>query len=600
VLATNTLDANAKLDHLSRIDDTTAIKDPAGLGHALRNADPVNTLLGLVLLRASHSCGEAIVLALTLLDAVGAVVFTAGLDVEAVQRVMGLDISTLDKVLVESEELVGTGGGALERTRVGLGVGLAANGLGLDGRCRGGRGRRLVAELVELSSNDDGGTGLASIVGIAVDSDVVSLSEGSEELLDLSLDNQRVTAGIEDSHLTGALLKKGLDHLKSGSLTGIGGVLLESKAKNGNLLANEGVVEALDDTVGETVTGILVHLDNLAPVLSDLGKTHGLSKVDEVENILLEATATETNTSHQELVTNTGVNTDSTGNLIDISASLLANSGDGVDGGDTLSQHRVGNKLSELGRPDVGGQNALARNPGVVNLDESLGSSLTGGGRSRTDQDTVRVEEIVDGGTGSQELGVGENLEMDTRAVHVKSISDKLGSSARNSRLLDNDGTLAGVLSNDAGDSLESGHISGAAGTNTTVLGGSVNGNQDNIGLANVLGNVGGEEQVGLALSNGDLAVLSRGTLTISGRLIGDLGRSATITGNSDDIVQTGLVDRGVAGVPTANAGGVSVDDSNLNVRVLESDDSSGRATNVTSTNTADAADLNGGLLSTV
>jgi hypothetical protein len=420
VLATNTLDANAKLDHLSRVDDTTAIKDPAGLGHTFRNADPVDTLLGLVLLRATHSCGEASVLALTLLDAVRAVVFTAGLDVEPVQRVMGLDIRALNQVLVEGEELVGTGGGVLERTRVGLGVGLAANGLGLDSRRRGGRGRRLVAELVELSSNDDGGTGLASVVGIAVDSDVVSLSEGSEELLDLGLDNQRVTAGIEDSHLTGALLKEGLDHLKSGSLTGIGGVLLESKTKNGNLLANKGVVEALDDTVRETITGVLVHLNNLAPVLSDLGKTHGLSEVDEVENILLEATATEADTSHQELVTNTGVNTDSTGDLIDISASLLADGGDGVDGGDTLSQHRVGNKLSELGRPDVGGQNALARNPSVVNLDESLSSSLTGGGRSRTDQDTVRVEEIIDGGTGSQELGVGENLEMDTRAVHVK------------------------------------------------------------------------------------------------------------------------------------------------------------------------------------
>jgi hypothetical protein len=418
VLATNALDADAQLDHLPRVDDTTAIKDPAGLGHALRDTDPVDTLLGLVLLGASHTSGEARLLALALLDAVGAVVLAAGLGVEAIERVLRLGTRTVDKVLMKGKKLVGAGGGLLERTGVGLGVGLATNGLGLDRRRRSGRGRRLVAELVELSSDDDGGTGVTGVVGVAVDGDVVALGEGTKELLDLGLDNQRITARVEDGNLAGALLKESLDHLKSRGLTGIGGVLLEGKTENGNLLANKSVVEALDDTVGETVTGVLVHLDNLSPVLGNLGKTHSLSKVDKVENILLEATATETDTSHQELVTNTGVNTNGTGNLVNIGTSLLANGGDGVDGRDTLSQHRVGNELGELRRPNVGGQNALARDPGVVDLGESLSSSLTGGGRSGTDKDAVRVEKIVDGGTGSQELGVGENLEVNTRAVH--------------------------------------------------------------------------------------------------------------------------------------------------------------------------------------
>jgi hypothetical protein len=419
VLATDTLDADAELDHLPRVDDTTAIKDPSRLGHALRDADPVNTLLGLVLLRASHTSGKAALLALALLDAVRAVVLTVGLDVEALEGVMGGNIGSLDEMLVESEELVGAAT-LLEGTGVRLGVGLTANGLGLDGGLRSRRRRRLVTELVELSSDDDGGTLLAGVVGIAVDGDVVALGKGTEKLLDLRLDNQRVTARVKDSDLTRALLEESLDHLKSGSLTGIGGVLLEGKSEDGDLLANQGVVEALDDTVGEAVTGVLVHLDDLAPVLSDLGETHGLGKVDEVENILLEAAAPETDTSHQELVTNTGVNTDGLGDLIDISTSLLTDGGDGVDGRNTLGQHGVGNELGKLGRPHVGGQDTLARNPGVVNLDKSLSSPLTGGGRSRTDQNTVRIEEIVDSGTGSQELGVGENLEVNTGAVHVE------------------------------------------------------------------------------------------------------------------------------------------------------------------------------------
>lgn len=354
MLATDTLDADAQLDHLPRIDDTTAIKDPARLGHALGDADPVNTLLGLVLLGASHTSGKAALLALTLLDAVRAVVITVGLDVEAIEGILGGDIRSLDEMLVESEELVGAAT-LLEGTGVSLGVGLAANGLGLDGRLGSRRRRGLVAELVELSSDNDGGTLLAGVVGVAVDGDVVALGKGAEKLLDLRLDNQRVTAGVKDGDLTGTLLEEGLDHLKSGSLTGIGGVLLEGKAEDSNLLANKGVVEALDDTVGETVTSVLVHLDDLAPVLGDLRKTHGLGEVDEVENILLEAAATETDTGHQELVANTGVHTDGLGDLIDISTGLLADGGDGVDRRNTLGQHRVGNELGKLGRPDVGG-----------------------------------------------------------------------------------------------------------------------------------------------------------------------------------------------------------------------------------------------------
>lgn len=130
------------------------------------------------------------------------------------------------------------------------------------------------------------------------------------------------------------------------------------------------------------------------------------------------------------------------------------------------------------------------------------------------------------------------------------------------------------MLSNDTGNGLESSHVSSAAGTNTTVLGGGVDGDEDNVGLADVLGNVGGEEQVGLALSNSDLAILSSRALVVGGGLVGDGGSTATVTGDTDDIVQTGLVDRRVLGVPATNASGVSVNDGDLNVGVLESDDS--------------------------
>ena len=90
------------------------------------------------------------------------------------------------------------------------------------------------------------------------------------------------------------------------------------------------------------------------------------------------------------------------------------------------------------------------------------------------------------------------------------SIGHKLGSAAGDSALLDDNGTLASVLGNNTSDSLKGRHVGGAASTNTTVLGGRVDSNKDNVGLADALGHVGGEEQVsrpcgdvGLALGAG-------------------------------------------------------------------------------------------------
>lgn len=440
MLATHTLDADAQLDHLARVNHTSAVEDPARLGHGAGDAHPVDTLLGLVLLGAAHTSSEASILALALLDAVGAVVSAAGLDVESVEGILSANVGSLDKVLVEGEEVVRGGNGVLERSGVGLGVGLAAEHLGGDASGSGRRsGRGRVAELVELGGDDNGGAAVASIVGIAVNHDVVAGDKGAEKLLDLLLDNEGVAAGVEDGNLARSLLEEGLDHLQGGSLTGVGGVLLEGVAKNGNLLANEGVVEALDDTVGESVTSVLVHLDDLSPVLADLRETHGISQVDQVEDILLEAAATETDTSHQELVSDTGIDTDSASDLIDISAGLLANSGDGVDAGNTLSKHGVGNQLGELRRPDIGGQDALPGNPGSVNVDKGLGGLLARGSGSGTDKDSVGVEQIVDGGTGSQELGVGENFEVDARPVHGELIAQVSGVLSRKLNKFRND-----------------------------------------------------------------------------------------------------------------------------------------------------------------
>lgn len=86
--------------------------------------------------------------------------------------------------------------------------------------------------------------------------------------------------------------------------------------------------------------------------------------------------------------------------------------------------------------------------------------------------------------------------------VATYSVCHQLGSSARNGALLDNDGALASVLGHKAGDGFKGSHISSAASANTALLGGGIYSYEDDVGLGNVAGNVGAEEEVGLSSSN--------------------------------------------------------------------------------------------------
>lgn len=135
------------------------------------------------------------------------------------------------------------------------------------------------------------------------------------------------------------------------------------------------------------------------------------------------------------------------------------------------------------------------------------------------------------------------------------------------------------MLGDDAGDGLEGTHIGGAAGTDTTVLGGGVDGDQDHVGGGDGAGDVGAEEQVAGARGHGGLAIVVGGALAVGGGLVGEGGLAGTVTGDADDVVQAGLVDGRVARVPAADTGLVAVDDGDLDVGVLEGNDGSGRAT---------------------
>lgn len=97
-------------------------------------------------------------------------------------------------------------------------------------------------------------------------------------------------------------------------------------------------------------------------------------------------------------------------------------------------------KLGKLRRPQIGGDDTVSWNPVSVNFGKSLLCSNTFSSLKSTDQNTIGVQQILNGGTLCQEFGVGTDVEVNSRSgVGLQNGAHALGSTARNSRLLDND-----------------------------------------------------------------------------------------------------------------------------------------------------------------
>ena len=73
----------------------------------------------------------------------------------------------------------------------------------------------------------------------------------------------------------------------------IGRVLLEGKAVDGQFLSADAAEEILNDHLSEPFALPIVDLDHLQPVLSNWLEFQRFGQIDEIVNILLEATAAE-------------------------------------------------------------------------------------------------------------------------------------------------------------------------------------------------------------------------------------------------------------------------------------------------------------------
>ncbi|GJN23258.1 hypothetical protein PR202_gb10892 [Eleusine coracana subsp. coracana] len=363
--------------------------------------------------------------------------------------------------------------------------------------------------------------------------------------------------GVVDADL-GLVTQKTLAHVDGRGLSGVTSVLLEGKAKDGDLLASHGVEHGRHHAVDETALLVVVDLDHLLPVVGNLGQAVALTDVHQVQDILLEAGATETNTGVQELGANPGVLAHGISHFRYIGTSGLAEGGDGVHRGDPLRQERIGSELGELSRPQVGGEDPVLRNPVGIHILKSLNGLPALRGLPATDEHSVRLEQVLNGCSLSKELRVGEDLVVDALAVVGQDLLNGLCGLDRDSGFLNNDLVRLGDISNHTSSTLPVGEVGSLSSTKTTGLGGCVHRDEDNVSLSDVLLNIGAEEEV------------------LAPALL-------------HNIIETRLIDRESVAVPGLDAGLGDVDNDNLNIRALEGNDCHCRATDVAST---DAADL--------
>mmetsp|Transcript_1111 Transcript_1111/g.2346 ORF Transcript_1111/g.2346 Transcript_1111/m.2346 type:complete len:283 (+) Transcript_1111:206-1054(+) len=175
-------------------------------------------------------------------------------------------------------------------------------------------------------------------------------------------------------HMDFGLLQDKIANNEQGrSFANVAGVLLKRKSKNGNLLASNGVEHGVNHLLREALLLVVVHKNDLVPILSTFLQSVRLAKIDQVENILLKARSTKSNGRVEETLSDTVVHSNGTGDFRNIGSGGFAQGGDGVDGRHTLGEEGIGNQLRQLRRPKVCGENLLARNPVGVNGRQRFG-----------------------------------------------------------------------------------------------------------------------------------------------------------------------------------------------------------------------------------
>src|SRR5690554_6034959 len=175
----------------------------------------------------------------------------------------------------------------------------------------------------------------------------------------------------------GLLVQQVVGYVYGGTFASIVGVFFKGPAEDGDFFATYGIEELTYDVLGKAALLVVVHFDDLFPVVGDFAEAVAAGNVHQVEDVFLETAAAEAYGGFQEFGAYAAVLAYGAGNFIYVGAALFAKGGDGVDGRYALGQEGVGGEFGEFGRPNVGGDDAVPIYPAGVDVHEGLYGGLT-------------------------------------------------------------------------------------------------------------------------------------------------------------------------------------------------------------------------------
>lgn len=417
-------------------------------------------------------------------------------------------------------------------------------------------------EFVPLGHDGDGVRILAGFVGIAVGLQVISVVVGraGAEVVEVGEHLRFVNFGVVDADV-GTVFEELVGDVDGGRFAGVVGVFFEGPAEQGDLFGRHGVEERGDDFCAKALFLVVVHADDLFPVAGDVGQAEVVAEVYEVEDVFLEAGAAESDGGFEEFGADARVGADGAGDFFDVGAGGFAEGRNAVDAADALGEEGVGGEFGEFGAPDVGGEEAFAGDPGGVDLDEGFGGCAALFGLFAANEDTVGVEQVLDGGAFGEEFGVGEDLVFVAVAGCAEDAFDGFGGADWEGGFFDDDFVAVGFFGDLAGAEFDEFEVGGFAFAYAVGFGGRVDADEDHVGGADGSGDVGGVEEV----------------------FASDF---------FDDGLEAGFVDREVGRVPGVDAFGVDVDDVEGDVGVFLGHDGHGWAADVACADAGDGSNL--------
>src|SRR5690554_4021953 len=237
----------------------------------------------------------------------------------------------------------------------------------------------------------------------------------------------------------GLLVQQVVGYVYGGTLAGVVGVLFKGPAEDGDFFAAHGIEELAYDVLGKAALLVVVHFDDLFPIVGDFGEAVAAGNVHQVEDVFLETAAAKAYGGFQELRADAAVLTYGAGNFIYVGAALFAKGRDGVDGRYALGQKGVGGEFGEFGRPNIGGDDALTIDPAGIDVHKGLYGGLTCFILSPANKYAVGLVQVLYGGAFGQKLGIGEHLKVQTFVLGIQNGAYALSSTYGQGRFFDHD-----------------------------------------------------------------------------------------------------------------------------------------------------------------